>query len=420
MRKIIEPSSGNQHLMRSVIPCILLIAPFVQYWFFAICILLGVDYSESSGSEPYTYASLFLCVICIMSAITRIISSKESFRKPCWLCLCVVGLIAMSLLASLQQLQQYNYLGNFMVFGMIGLFSGLLLSSDEDIAKAVKVIDFVVIICFLGATLFELAQYSVAIWRTRGYAGLSYQTISYMSALAYSLNLWSLVFASQQHRVSALNHTIFKTIRIVLVPALLIVLALSGGRGGVLAAGAVTLAVAIILITSGRVSAKVGLGIIAMAIIALAAFLVWGDALLDYRGFERIVTRGDNRSDVWEMAIHAIEGAPIIGYGFGGYGEAFNGLYPHNIILDVTLSTGLLGLVLFVFACAYLISRVRLILNTNRAWGAFLAILGVFSIAYLSVSGTFISFAPFWFVVAAAISYKAPICANNVEPVGER
>ena len=407
----------NSERAISIFPCIALIAPFVQYWFFAGCIVLGVSYDETMDVGPYSLAAAGLCVMCILHCLKSAVGDKERYRKASWICLCAAGLIGAGLAANLGAYHQYSYFPNYLVFGVMGLCAGLSLSRDDAIASATRMLDVVSAVCTLGVILFEVAQYTDSVWRTRGYAGLSYQTISYMAAIAYSFNLWSLAFARPENRFSLFNRPLFRALRVTMIPLAVIASALSGGRGGVLAIVAVSLVAIVIQVRTDRIPLKTGLFIVAVGIAALIAFFLWGDELLGFQGFKRVVTRGDNRSEVWNMALAAIGGSPFFGYGFGGYGQAFEGLYPHNIVLDLALCSGVVGLVAFLCIAVYVIKRISRIVDTSRAWGGLLAMVGAFALAFLSVSGTFISFAPFWFVIASAVSYSGAKCCEKTSSV---
>lgn len=407
----------NTRKLGSIPPALALIAPFVHYWFFAGCIVLRVGYDESLNGGPYSLAVACLCLACIIYFLVTVLIDKERYRKSCWLYLCCIGLIGASLVANSQIYHQYNYFRNFVAFGAMGICAGLSLSRNERICRATKVLDIVSILCLLGAALFEFEQYSGSYWSARGYAGLSYQTISYMSAVAYSFTLWSLMFARPENHFAIFNRSFSRVVRVAMMLLLVMVSVLSGGRGGVLCIAVVTLVAIIIQIRAGRMGVKAALCIVAIGVAALFALFIWGDVLLNFRGFERILTRGNNRSNVWDMALSAINDSFVLGYGFGGYGRAFDGPYPHNIVLDVALSFGLVGLAILLCVAVYLIKRIAQILDANYAWGALMAMLAAFTLVYLSVSGTFISYAPFWFVISAAISYNDSEYIKTMMPI---
>ncbi len=392
--------------VRRFMQAILLGAPFAQYLFFAVCITFGLNYDQLSSRGTYSTVCICLCLICMLCFFKTLVVDRTPYGKRVWLFLCFAGIVSVDLVYTNTGYHQYDYLANFLVFGITGICSGLYFVNSEGPKAIGFVLDVVMVLCLVGAVLFELSQYSASIWTVRGYANLSYQSISYMAAFAFALDLWSLVFANPGSCPLLRRRPRTRVLRMALLPVCLVAVLLSGGRGGVLAVGAVCVVVLIMLAVKGRLGPRAAIALLAIAVALTVAFYMNLDTLAGFRGFERIATRGDNRSDVWDMAINAFAQAPVFGYGFGGYGTAFNGLYPHNIILDILLSAGLVGLLLFTVFCVYVLKRLRQILNQNLEWGSLLLIIGAFSVAFLSVSGTFLSYAPFWFFLSAVLAYQ--------------
>ncbi len=60
------------------------------------------------------------------------------------------------------------------------------------------------------------------------------------------------------------------------------------------------------------------------------------------------------RDELLSKSLYYISKRPIIGYGFGSYYQIL-GEYPHNIILEIMLNTGVLGLLLFIPVVAFMI-----------------------------------------------------------------
>lgn len=389
-----------------VAACLALLAPFVNYWFFAICILLGLKYSETDNVSLYSVAAIVLCITCLLIQFKAMVVDRQCYGRSVWLFICLAALIAIDLLFNKNNYQQYNYFSNFVLYGGLGMLAGIYLSGSSKFNNAWTSVDVIIFACTAGSALFELSQYSGSGFESRGYAGLSYQSISYMSAIAYTFSLWSIVCVEPSDNLSLLNNRAFRYIKILLLPIQFLISAISGGRGGIVAIAAATFVVIILKVKWGNVKPGKMICVIAAAVIFFALLVLWSDSLFKFTGFERLLTRGDNRSDVWGIAIEAIGGSPLIGYGLGGYDSVFKWLYPHNLILDITLSAGLLGLAFFLIAFIYLIKKLLAVIRNNFEEGSFLALTGAFSLIYLSVSGTFVSFAPFWFVASALVAYE--------------
>lgn len=104
------------------------------------------------------------------------------------------------------------------------------------------------------------------------------------------------------------------------------------------------------------------------------------------RMFEYITTTGENTSDtarleMYEIAKDEIERSKYTGVGTGGflsvYGTSSDRAYPHNIVLEILLEQGFLGLLLFLFII-FLVSIVIFKINRNKDEGYYKVVTPLF------------------------------------------
>jgi O-antigen ligase len=157
---------------------------------------------------------------------------------------------------------------------------------------------------------------------------------------------------------------------------LLFTLSLTGSRGPLVAALLATLA-GFLLLGRGlgtRLKTILALGVVAILVLAIVALL--RIEFLDYPGIERILDRfdtfGQNASDrarlhFSQIAWDGFLASSGLGVGTGGY-ATLRGIegraYPHNIILEVAVGQGVVGLVVL-FAVLLVTGRQILRLSRN-------------------------------------------------------
>jgi O-antigen ligase len=73
---------------------------------------------------------------------------------------------------------------------------------------------------------------------------------------------------------------------------------------------------------------------------------------------------GNIRVDFLEQGLLLAESAPILGLGMRGYESVMR--YPHNVLMEVLIESGVIGLVCFLLGVAVLIARCRGLLRYSR------------------------------------------------------
>ena len=116
---------------------------------------------------------------------------------------------------------------------------------------------------------------------------------------------------------------------------------------------------------------KIGHRRLALGLMKLQALLgrhslAAGDGVV---AIDNLQFKGDpaihSRLEAWELSWEIIKEHPIIGTGFGGF-NGYNNIewtkmikYPHNIILELAVEGGVIGLLILILLIYFILSRVR-------------------------------------------------------------
>jgi O-antigen ligase len=97
---------------------------------------------------------------------------------------------------------------------------------------------------------------------------------------------------------------------------------------------------------------------------SLSFFEEWEFTKIIFSRFSNLI-EGDafeSRGVLIQKSIEIIEAKFLFGTGYGGFGLTASGsdsrAYPHNIILEIFVETGIVGLLLFLFFFIYFFSRI--------------------------------------------------------------
>lgn len=137
-------------------------------------------------------------------------------------------------------------------------------------------------------------------------------------------------------------------------------LAMSLGRMALLATIAIIVALSLykVFTVTGGLKGFIRAGRFAAIGIGLASALLWGALQIERTAIrlERLFggvgneLEGGGRGRLWHEAWRAIGDSPIVGHGLGSsgvVGAGVDGMYPHNIFLQIWVDAGVVGLLLF-------------------------------------------------------------------------
>jgi O-antigen ligase len=149
----------------------------------------------------------------------------------------------------------------------------------------------------------------------------------------------------------------------------LVTLVFTGSRTAMLT-GALAASVIGLRGLSSRTLIVGGLGLVSLLVVAGLA-VSFGSALVDFNAIMEQVSRtGDaeeiyrftGRTEIWNYAVNRIAESPLLGYGYTcsrfvmGQASQFQAYHAHNLLLDVTLGTGIPG-GLFILAATWMLVR---------------------------------------------------------------
>jgi O-antigen ligase len=108
------------------------------------------------------------------------------------------------------------------------------------------------------------------------------------------------------------------------------------------------------------------------------------------------------RPELYDLAMQLITDNPILGYGL----ELPKFGYPHNLILESFLTTGIFGGFLFVIIYSYtFVKALSMIFDKNNSW-SWMAIIYVQYAVVIMFSGSLYGSSTFWYLTFAIIGFK--------------
>lgn len=127
------------------------------------------------------------------------------------------------------------------------------------------------------------------------------------------------------------------------------------------------------------------------------------------------------RQQMYLKAIDLIKERPILGYGIGGFEKNSNfGGYPHNMFLEIMVSFGFVGLIVFLILFFFFLKKGLIILYNNQL-NSFLVYLILYKIIGLQFSGSFIVEYQLWFLIGAFLPFSKSIDRrNNTQQIGTK
>ena len=189
---------------------------------------------------------------------------------------------------------------------------------------------------------------------------------------------------------------------IVVASPVLFLLALGGSRGPVIALIAAVVAMSM----AGRRSWKaLGLTVLLLAAIPFVGMHLPGEIKDRYLTTEDVSIGG--RLEAAEAAVSRWLEYPIFGSGTSGNGDI---TYAHNMVLQILMETGFLGLLLFLGLSVPIVwTFMKRIGKEPPGWER-VALLGflVYALVEAQVSGTIMAFGPLWMALGIALGVGAP------------
>ena len=392
---------------RYFVPALTLAIVIGQQLFFSFGFIIQTVFPLFEVEGLYSVYLAVLAVFAFLLFTKRVVVDSCRLPGMAWSFLCLAALIAVS---TLIHRNEYSSVWDFFVYYVViclpALAIGITLGrreGSETLGNMVKLIDLAMIVITVAVCAYELINYSEG-FTNRALAGVTYQQVSYMGALAFGMNC-AMLFTERKHRFRLFQMGLFGVVQVAMLVIQAICVVLSGGRGGFVLMCVYGMMFVIQLAKkAGRNVIK--LSVFPLLLLALLGLMASGaidlSGVVDTRGFERIFTFRDNRSEVFRTAFDIISQHFMFGCGVGGYLSEL-GVYPHNMILELLLNWGALGLIFSLAILAFVISRLSRLLAADESFLP-LAYIALSPVVFLMVSSSFMANATIWFFVGLAFS----------------
>ena len=324
---------------------ILSLSIFLSTIFFSLATIMGQSNEDTTGYHMIAAVYAIICVFTLLfygSGNKQRTSRTNAFSILILATIFVIGFLSGS--------TDNSYYLQFIVFGIPAALVGIYYGKQGCIAPLVKWLDFFFIIIAISIFVSFPKYYALRL------AGEVYysQILSYEGSFVLLLDLYLLADKNRSQHFSFTNWKLYKGLCIIILPLLLLVIILSGGRGGF-----ITLLVGLfVFLFCHKVSKQKILGyLIGIVIITLIlsplVLKQLGPSLGNFatESFERIssyvsggeldLSQTSGRDGILKKAFVLIGNKPLLGYGLFDYIKAL-GTYPHNIFVEWLLQGGLL------------------------------------------------------------------------------
>lgn len=374
----------------SLVTFALLLTGMGTFCFASIMNILGLAEQGSSWSgmlSSYTIALALLCICVFVSKCAKGVRFSKTTLLFCGIIIIIcLGFCITSTYAN--GASYYFFL--FASTALPGFLAGLLIGLERYLIHAWKYMDIFMLIFTLSLFSYHASNQDQA-----SYA-IDYQTASYMGALAFGLNICLLVDKTGKNRFKLFSTKAWSVASVGLLVFQIEATLQTGGRGGTLLLAVFAGLAALLLFKTGTAPRRIFL----FAFLIMGALLVYEyiAANQDQAGIARILSGRDNRSDVYTLAWDAFLENPILGYGPYGYAQALKGIeYPHNLLLELLLMYGIVGIPFEALSLIVLVVRFRKCgFSSFPKWSI---VLSLYALVRLLFSSTFLSMSLFWFVI---------------------
>ncbi|WP_201542666.1 O-antigen ligase family protein [Psychrobacter faecalis] len=361
-----------------------------QPLFFSITSLLGLKYEGSSESPIYI---LYYIAITSLSVIVYSFSilKYHLLKQDVYIIGIFLALMSIHFLwvifDPIHTLILPKTLILFLLMGLPGYFSASTVIRLNIIDDTSKIMEVLIRIIALSIIIYAVIP-SYTGNTVRNIGGASYQTLSYYSAFSFGVLLDYLTRLPPRLRFKWTNSPIYKLMLILTIISCAVGTILGGGRGAFL-----LITSYILLHISSLIDVKkyiTNINYLFKSFISLiglmSCFYIFQKYFweIDFiqSGFERAIqfisfSEGEGvgidldegtsgRNVVYNTALEFIDQKPLVGYGPFGYFEKT--IQGHNIIIDVILQVGLIGLLVFLGLLTITISSAIKNWDNNSLW----------------------------------------------------
>lgn len=376
---------------------IFVITIYISTLYFSYMALQGSNFSNEITTDSYITITLFFDALAI--GLSFLFLGGRNDRK--W-----VPIIIPLLLIPLYYFEDGNttwMFNSFIAFSLPCSIIGASMGNEKSLKEFSKWLE--VVMLFVTVAIAIALPY-VLFNRTRDF---EYQTYSYYSGFAYSLNLFYLLNGKSYERFKWFKFKLYDVLSAVLLVIQAACCLMAGGRGGFVL---IVLSTLIFLLISKKIKFgyAVVLGVsIFIVILLLPQELLDSVSLGSQRTFSFLqggkvdLSAASDRDEVYNKAIGLIWERPILGYGIFGY-ALYNKATPHNIFLEVMLQGGLIYSLFFWLFILFIAKKLRIMIKKDGSNKLLLA-MGIWPFTELLFSSSYMMFGLFWFLIAYIFVY---------------
>ena len=307
---------------------------------------------------------------------------------------------------------RHLYMAHFLRWGsicMTSVVSGMMIMRKGVIERIGKYIPFFTIII---TYLISKETYKGLEMLSENEFGFNYQNVTYYQASFLLLNLYYLFFYRPKY--SSRTYKILRLLVGVCLSFNIVYIISAGGRGGfiILVVSVVYVILSFLLKGKSNIYAKIAIVlVVALAFYSFADFLKLWDSAGFYRVTHMIEIDKGGRELLRSLAKPIIEDSFYFGHGLGSVWFTLG--YPsHNVIQDVHIELGLIGVILFILLLLTTIHRLYLLVKKDSKNQ--LLMLYSFNCIMLFFSGYWISQPDIWLLWGAVFSTQLISKKNHV------
>jgi O-antigen ligase len=383
------------------------LALFPTTLFFTVSQIFNYNYKGSNDSNIYIFYNILIFILTLSYFLFNFIFNKVTLKKGnilfLFLPLTIIFFYFLNIFRGVNNNFSDQYFIYFLLWSIPAIIAGIFLSVS---AKNYYILDVIDVVTFLiNIAIINVLINLFFLNGTISFGGETYQTLSYLAAFSYGINLYNLLL-SESKKISR-----FKFINYSLLFMQVITVFMSGGRGGVVLLLAYSLITVILVFYKNKAKSVIKFFIITTILILgyyISIDLITFNPIL-INSFNRIFgfftaeglsLEAASRDDLYNISLNLIINKPFVGYGLFIWGMDS---YSHNLILDIILNGGFLLLLLFfLFAIFFFFKIFKLIKFDKRYLKIFYIFL--FPLVFLMFSSTFWINSLFWFCFTFVIN----------------
>ena len=386
---------------------------FTATLFFSITAILGIDYSGGASSHLYQYYCVTTSVIAFLTFFFCYVPQKKTIRNI----ITFFVLIVYFFVGVFSGFVSDKSFLCFCAFCIPSSCVGIYYANAKDFSSLVKWLD-VFLLLISVSLIFLMMKLSASI--SAGTSNYS-QSLSYVSALCFLLDLFLLGFGGQFKRFHLFTTRVYKVFCYLLLAFYPVAILYSGGRGGFVV---FILGLLVYLFISSRKKGQTVLLVGGVLLLfGVGSYLItrgFGTSqfLSDIqrnsaRVFSYVSSEGIDMSEtssrdfVYTISLGLIRDNPF-GYGLFNYKHLFRSItgqpYPHNLFLEWLIQGGVIFFIVWIgVIIAFIVKISRLI--KHGLVSPVLCPLIIYPFVHLLFSSSYMEEPFFWFSLTYVFNY---------------